>query len=255
MKKIFAVFSVLVLSSCWSGGKLELFDWRKNWIETMGAYDIDYFDQGPKLLKTEVRTEKNYVPNKVLTAYKGYSIADIKTYRKDVYASTMARINKKGALHSSAAPIMFEKNDQRPVIGMTEIDDVSYFLIPSKINTFYHLVKDDGEFYPKMGQIRHDKLLLIDPEYFQTPADLRFEPVTTTASEQTEPIKGFDIKYEGVKKDRILFTYFDYSSVGGDRGQFENLSFMNREGTINIKGVKVKILGASDQKIDYSIVE
>lgn len=255
MKKVFAIVSILALSACWSGGKLELWEGRNTWIENMGAYDIEFFNQEPKLLSTEMRTVKDYAPNKVKTAYKGYSIANVKTYKKEIYASSAARINMDGGLASSAAPISFKKNEQRQVIGLTTIDGVEYYLIPSDTETFVFLINDDGSFYKNIGQIRNNKLRIIDTTYFAFPEDLRFEPVTNSSAEQSEPIKGFDLRFDGLKDGKAAFMYFDYSGFDNNNGSFKTYTFPNKEVTANIRGTKVKILFADDQKLDYMIVE
>lgn len=255
MKKIFTLIALLSVASCWSGGRFDFWEGRNTWLEDMDSYGINFFGQEPKLLNSEIITKKDYKPNQVLTAYKGYSIANIKTYSKETFASTKARINKQGTLHSSAAPVSFKKNEVRDIIGSTNIDGVEYYLIPTDMETFVHIINDDGSFYKKMGQIRNEKLVLIDTEYFPSPKDLRFEPITTSSTIKTEPIKGFDIKFDGVNNGKINFLYLDYAEVEGDAGSFQNLTYKNQSGEIDIFGVKVKIIFADEQKLDYEIME
>ena len=52
----------------------------------------------------------------------------------------------------------------------------------------------------------------------------------------------------------MIFTYYDYSSSGGDNGRFENISFPNKQGLIDIYGVGIKVLHAGSQKIDYILM-
>lgn len=106
-----------------------------------------------------------------------------------------------------------------------------------------------------MGQIRNDKLVLLDTVYVPYPEDIRFEPVTSTSSKQSKPTKGFELKYEGLQDGKIAMTYFDYGSLDSDSGVFENLTTPNKEGEINVRGTRLNILQATDQKLDYMIIE
>ena len=127
-------------------------------------------------------------------------------------------------------------------------------LLPTKQDKAVVLINGDGMPYEKMGQIRNGRLVLMLPDYIPYPANFYFEPVITSKTEQTKPVKGYDIKYGGVKLDRMLFTYYDYSSSGGDNGRFENISFPNKPGLIDIYGVGIKVLHAGNQKLDYILM-
>ena len=162
-----------------------------------------------------------------------------------------------GALNGASIPVVFKKNDLKQVVGQVVIDDESFLLVPTykDKSDFMVLVRRDGSLSRRLGQIRYKRLVLLDADYIPYPADLRLEPVTTSRTEQTEPVKGFDIKYEGIKADRMAFTYLDYANSQGDSGRFENLSYPNKPGIINIRGVGIKVLDAGKQKLDYIILK
>ena len=78
--------------------------------------------------------------------------------------------------------------------------------------------------------------------FVPSPDNLRMEPVKVTRSEQTKPVKGYDIKYQGVNLDRMMFTYYDYSQYqDADMGEFEDINFPLARMTVNINGVKIKV--------------
>ena len=82
------------------------------------------------------------------------------------------------------------------------------------------------------------------------------EPVKVTRSEQTKPVKGYDIKYQGVNLDRMMFTYYDYSQYqDADMGEFEDINFPLARMTVNINGVKIKVLNADRHKLEYILLE
>lgn len=257
MKKILVLFALFSLSACIYAGEVSVWDGRKGLMERIHSYPIEYFDQGAKLVKTEYITEKGYPTNEILTAYVGYTVVDTKVYRKDFYATDLLRANSKGILNSASVPVIFNKNQEKEVIGQVRIDDVDYLLvIADKYSDDYVVLVDkQGRLHNKMGQIRYKRLVLMTPDYVVFPESFRLEPVTTSKSEQTEPVKGFDIKYEGIKLDRMVFTYLDYADSKGDSGRFENFSYPKNAKNIDIKGVGIKVLHAGNQKLDYIILK
>ncbi len=255
MKK-FAVLLVLVLVSACSksGYDFNFMPWRQEFIETWNAYDIEFFEQGPRYLKTETIVERNYPKNELLTAFKGYVAADEKTYKKDYYATEKLRVNEDGYLSTGSVPEKFKKGEQKAVLGVSKVDGEELFLVPSDIDTFVVLVKDDGSFYGKMGQIRYNKLIVLDADFHPYPQTLKLLPIATTNAEQTEPVTGFEIKYSGLKDGQAVLTYYDYTP--GNTGKYEDFKFSTQSETIGeVKGVKFKIMGATDEKLDYMVVE
>lgn len=257
MKKILVLFALFSLSACVYAGDISIWDGRKGLIERLHSYPIEYFDQGPKLVKTEYITEKNFPTNEILTAFVGYTVVDTKTYQKDFYTTDLLRASSRGILNSASVPVVFAKNEEKVVIGQVTIDDVNYLLVKSDKNfdNYVVLVDKNGRLHNKMGQIRYKRLVLMTPDYVVFPENFLLKPVTTSKSEQTEPVKGFDIKYEGIKLDRMVFTYLDYADSQGDSGRFENLSYPKNAKNIDIKGVGIKVLHAGNQKLDYIILK
>lgn len=68
------------------------------------------------------------------------------------------------------------------------------------------MVKPDGQLFDEIGQIRNGRLAVLDATFVPTPDTLRMYPVKTSKTEQTKPVKGFDIKYDGVRDGKMWFT-------------------------------------------------
>jgi len=254
MKKIIAGLSVLVLSSCLQAGNYSVLPQRNSLFEAWDSYGIDFYDTKLQLVKSEYITEREFEPNKVLSAYVGYSVADLKTYRKDFYKAEYVRPAMNGSLNSVSIPIVYKKNEKLRVIGESSIDGERLMLLPTQEKDVVILINGDGLPYHKTGKIQNGRLVLLLPDYVPYPSDFYFEPVITSKTEQTKPVKGYDIKYDGVKLDRMIFTYYDYSDSNGNNGRFETLSFPNKPGLIDIYGVGIKVLHAGSQKIDYILM-
>lgn len=255
MKKLAVLFSVLALSSCFSAGNHDVWSGRNAPFEYFATYAISFYGEEDTLLKTEYITEDNFKNNVILTAYTGYTVVDTKTYRKDYYRNEILTPSESGSLNTGSVPVVFKKGEKLKAIGQVYIDGNDYVMVEANMKGYVALVGHDGSFYKRIGQIRNGRLALIDNDFVPYPDDLKLLQVTSSKTTQTEPVKGFDVKYEGVKLERMLFTVLDYSTARGDNGKFENISFPNQPGIININGVGIKVLLADKQKIDYIILK
>ena len=259
MKKLAAIFSFMLLTACnIEVGNLNFWPEREAWSESFYSYPITYYDNSMKPVKSELLTERNFPENRVLSATVGHSIVDDKTYRKIYYAREVLRANMDGGLVAGTYPVTYKKSQQVNMVGEVVIDDVRYALVPTEENDFYALVDGQGHLYPRIGQIRYDRLVLVDTYFALYPKTFAFDAVTLSRVEQTTPIKGFDIKYGGLKAGYVTFIYYQYDVPSNDglhdSGEFEVLSYSNKPGLIDIRGVKLKILEAKKDSLDYMIL-
>jgi len=259
MKKFILLAGIIVLSACGiNAGGIDFWPERNKFVENLQTLPVAFYDNSMQLVKTELITERNFPENRVLTAAVGYSIVDDKTYRKVYYAREAVRALEDGGLTSYTAPIAYKKSQQFDLIGEVVIDGEQFALVPTSEKDFVVLINSEGKVYNKIGQMRGDRFLLLDTEYMVYPKGFAFEAVTLTKSEQTKPIKGFDIKYGGLKSGYVTLIYYKYSepSTEGlyDKGEFEVLSYPNRSGPIDVKGVKLKIIDAKTDSLDYMIL-
>lgn len=256
MKKIILFVAVFMLSGCVYAGDWsdKLFGPRKDVFAAAQGYWISYYDQEPELTKSEMVNEKNYRLNQSMSAPRGYSVLNNKIYRKDVYREVAVRPNKNGALSSASIPYKFTVDDKFDLLGEISIKGQRYRLVASDIPDYVFLINDQGEFYDKMGQIRSGFVILMDPDYLARPEDLKLVNVVSTKTNQTKPVQGFDVKYDGVNLDRLWFTYFEFDDRNATDGRFKKLSFPNKPGLIEINGVGIRVLNADDDKIEFMVV-
>lgn len=254
MNKFGLLLIVSLLGGCVYAGDNGILESRKNFFSYINGYGIDFYEDSetPQLVRSELISENNVKPNQSATAYRGYSVLDNKVYRKDYYQETFVTPNFQGALNSTSVPHRFNKGEKYKVLGSVRIDGEEYRLIPSGLDNFVFLIDNTGSFYRKMGQIRGSQLILLDPDYYPYPENLKMMNIKTSKTVESKPVKGFDLKYDGTKLDRIWFTYMDYSN--SEKGSFENLSFPNKPGLIDINGIKFRILSASPDKLDYILL-
>lgn len=250
-----SLFMAFLLSGCVYAGDIGVVGARKNFFTRWNSYSAKLYNPDEvRLVNTEYLDEKNYKLNQSLTAYRGYSVFNHKTYRKDTYQSSFATLNKDGALSGNSVSPTYKKGQHIDLLGEVKIDGVLYRMVPTEDEGFVTLVDEEGRFYNRMAKLDGSRVMLLDTEYEVFPEDLRLIEVTNSSSRQTRPINGFDVKYDGVRHDRVWFTYLDYSGKE-DGGKFENISFPNKPGLIEINGIGFRILQADDEHIDYMILK
>ena len=257
MKKLCLLASLALLSGCFRAGDYNILPQRNDIFTMWNGHKITFYDEddtGYKLLRTEQIEEKNFKPNEAQTAYTGYSVLNSRVYKKYYYAREYMKPNKNGALNSPSLPIILKENKKYTLIGEVTIDGKVYRLVPGELENYASLIDEDGYFYNRIGQIDGSYLVLLDTEFFPYPADLKMVKVQNTKTEQSEAVQGFDVKYDGVKLDRIWFTYLDYDQGFGDGGVFKNISFPNKPGLITINNIGFRVLHADNEKITYMVL-
>lgn len=259
MKKIAVFCSLLMLSACIKAGGWDIWPERNVWVESFQTLPITFYDDSMHPVKSELLVERSFPVNRVLSASVGYSMVDDKTYRKIYYAKEVVRANMDGGLVSGTYPVSYKKGQQLDMFGEVIIDDKLYALIPAGDKGFYALIDNQGNLYHRIGQVRHDRLALLSTDFVVYPSKFAFTPVTLSKTVQTTPVKGFDIKYGGLKVGYVSFIYYRYDAPSNDglhdSGEFEVLSYPAKAGLIDVRGVKLKILEAKKDSIDYMIIE
>ena len=258
MKKIAAVSCLLMLSACIRAGGNNFWPERNQFVEDLQTIPITFYDNSMRVVKTELITERNFPENKVLSASVGYSVVDDKTYRKIYYAKEAVRANMNGGLASNSLPVEYKKSQQLDMIGEVMYGGKRYALVPTEDKSFVTLIDAEGHLLERLGQIRNNRLILLDSDFIVSPSNFAFVPVTVAKSEQTSPIKGFDIKYGGLKGGYAVFIYYRYDAPSNDglhdSGEFEVLSYPARPGPIDVRGVGIQIVEAKKNSVDYMIL-
>ncbi len=253
MKKLAVLASCLALSSCFSAGNHDILGFRNSFVEYFNTYSISFYDP-EEVISSELVEENNFKHNVVLTAYTGYTVVSTKVYRKDTYSNEYLTANVNGVLNCGSVPVVYDKGERVPIVGFVSIDDGEFALIKTKLKDFVALVRRDGTFYNRIGQIRNGRLALLETDFRPFPFDFKMEFITAAKSLQSKPVKGFDIKYEGINLGRLKFTMLDYSQ--SDSGYFKNVSYPYEQGGIlDLNGVGIKVVHATPEKLDYIILK
>lgn len=253
MKILKVLGLTLILSGCIYAGDISIWDGQKDLFSRFSSYKITYLDdEGPKLVKTEDITDTSFQVDKLLTAYKGYPIVDTKSYTRNYYTTKSIVAPTDVYLSSGMSPLEIKADAKYDVIGEVTIDGQLYGLVSTGVAKNVYLVDNYGKLYPKVGLISNDRLILSDTKYIIHPEDFRFETVSSSKVVQSEMTTGFEIKYSGLKLNRIILTVMEYN--GEDGGVFSDYNYPNRPGIVDIHGIKIRIYQATDNKLEYMIV-
>lgn len=251
MKKLLAFCCAVLVSACSLDEGLEFWEKRGAWVESFQTYAIKEWPSERRLVKTSEVNEKSAEPGSIRTVFRGYSLLSDKTFRRSYYVLERVRANMNATLSSVSVPYRFKKNQLADIVGTSNIDGEEYRLIKTDLDDFVLLIDQDGKFY-RSGQIRNGRLAVLDVDYIVSNPDFRLVPVMITSTSQTAPVKGFDIKYDGLRLNRIWFTYFDYST--DKAGGFQDYSFPKEPGLITLGDVQFRVLQADDQRLDYMLI-
>lgn len=254
MKKALVLCSLLYLSSCVYAGEVDVLSSRRTFFDSFQTYGIDFRDNAPHLVKTEEINEKSFKRNEILTAFKGYSVLSDKTFVRTYYVTEKVRAVGDVVLSNVSTPYRYKNNQTFNILGYTWIDGVKYSLVATnELPNYVALFNSEtGKLYHNTGVIKDGRLSLLRQEFLASNPNFRFEPVFITTTEQSKPIKGFDIKYDGLRLNRMWFVYYDYAS--STSGGFKEYDFPKKPGLLKIGNVKIRVLAVDDQRVDYMVL-
>lgn len=255
MKTLKILALVLTLSGCIYAGDVSVLGFRDDYLADFSSYSIEFMDEkGPQLIKSETVTDSSFAANKLLTAYKGYPMVDTKSYSRNYYTQESIVAPSNAVLTSGLSPVSIEAKKKYDVIGRVDVEGKPYALVSVGFSKDVFLVENDGKLYNRIGVIRNDKLVLLDTSYNITPKDFKFEPVSSSKMVQSEIVKGFEVRYGGIKLGRVILTLMEYVPGNDAAGEFVDYNYPNRPGVVDLRGIKIKIFEANNSKIEYMIV-
>ncbi len=255
MNKLGLLILTAMVGGCVYAGDIGVIDARKDFFAKVNGHSITRYEQEPQLVKSEYVDEKNFKLNQSMTAFRGYSILNNKVYRKDFYQVNYVKPNVTGALNSGSIPQVYKKDQKVKVLGEVSLNGEKWRIIPTDDEEFVALIDKNGKFNDHLAKLEGDNLIVLDSVCFPYPDNFKMIDIRSSSSSQTKPLKGFDVKFDGVRMDRIWFTYMNYEDGKGDSGTFENISFPNKPGLIEINGIGFRVLQVDNERIDYMVLK
>ena len=255
MKKIFIGLAVLVLSSCYLKGDYTL-GRRNAFNDFFYTYNIRYYDENDSVNSvTETETVSDYKLGVVRHAMPGGVVVSSKTFEKEVYSDRFVRPNMKGGLVSYTVPVEFSDEKVYEIAGEVEIKGVTYRMLkPNRVGDVI-LIDGNGKVYPRVGRIYNNRLALLETEFLLEPDDFGFTNSARDQSIVANAISGIEIRFVGIQDYRLVFRSYSLQPNGKySQEQQKTYKFSMYDKEITIEGIKLEILNADEDGIDYKIL-
>ncbi len=253
MKKLAALLSLSMLSACIYAGDMDIFHGRNKFFQIWQTEEIFYYDTktgDEYLTESKTITEDDIERNQVLITKVGGIMAFSRTHRTDFYGSETLTVNKDAVMSSSYSPLYIKKSSKFDAFGETTFNGTKYMLVRQGKSGDILMVNEDGELFNRIGRIVDGRLAVLDIVFFPEPEDIVFTPVVTTRSENTDIMVGWELRYDGVVNNYMRFTY----SFLGSNSSSEEFIFPVGQQTINIYDLRINVIEAGYNKIEYVIL-
>ena len=255
MKKIIVCLLVcLNLSACIYAGDTDLLPIRRKILNTYKGHTIDFYDNKEELIGKERVHENDYMLNKAVTVKKGEDVLSDTIMNKRTYQRFFIKFNKKGSMDNRIYPMNVNADEEYQIVGWTTIDGVKYSLLASPLDDYVFLFDPQGNLYERGGKIVDDRLQLLEDTVFAYPTDLKIKIVNKMRDSVSNVKKGYQVKYGGIKFDRIFFDYLGFDNENSTMGEFKQLNSLNTPGLIVINGIGLRVLNANDNSLTYMIL-
>jgi hypothetical protein len=253
MKKITAILSVLMLGACVYAGDADIFSGRTTPFKVWQTEKVFYYDRntGEEFLsESKTITEEKIEKNVLLVTPAGKPMVSTKTYRTDFYSVENVQVNKNAMLNSTYTPVKIRKNADFEAFGEVKFNGEVYMLVRQDNSNDILLVDGKGKIFNKVGRMIDDRISVLDVDFVVEPDDVVMTPVINTRTEVSDVLEGFELIYNGIEDQKIKFTYRLLGNM-----ETEDLFVFPLDSTvININDIKINIIDASYDKIEYILL-
>jgi hypothetical protein len=253
MKNKVWILACMVLSGCVRAGDFDLLPVRRQLLNSITGYSVEFNKSDESFVGQETQREKDSALNKAITIRKGDTLFSDKALVNNTYHRVVYKPSQNGTIDNDAYPLRLSRTQEYSAIGWVTVDGTRYTLLDGGMDDYVVLFDENGHFFPKAGKIEGGVLKLLDGELFIYPSDLSMQKVTTQRSELDGVKFGYEVKYCGLQLDRLCFEYLEYED-DGQAGHFEQFYFPNKPGLISINGEGFRVLKADDAAISFVLL-
>ncbi len=254
MKKIIALLSVLVLSACSLAEVEDIVSSRKYPFKVWQTEKVFFYDRvtGEEFLsESKTITEEKIELGVVLVTPVDRVMVSSRTYRTDFYSVENVKVNKNAIMSSTFSPVRIKKDYEYQAFGETVLNNKRYMLVRRPKSKDILLINDDGEIFNRIGRMIGDRIVVLDIEFSVEPDDIIMMPSTSTRTETTEVLDGYELIYNGIRDNSMVFTY----KLLGDMAMEDEFVFPLDTGVIEINNLRIQVLDVEKKKIAYTILD
>jgi len=254
MKKFTALLSVLMLGACSFSDAGDILSSRnipfKVW-QTEKVFNYDRTSGEEFLSESKTITEEKMEKDIVLVTKTDKIMVASKTYRTDFYSVENLRVNKDAIMSSTFSPVHIKKDNVFEAFGEVTFDNTRYMLVRQGKNKDIILVNEDGEIFNRIGRMVGNRIVILDVIFHVEPDNVIMTPVINTRTEMSEILDGYELIYNGIRDNHMVFTY----KLLGEMEMEDEFVFPLDSTIIDINNIRINVLDATYNKIEYIILD
>ena len=254
MKKITSILSVLLLGACSLSDTGDFLASRnlpfKVW-QTEKVFNYDRATGEEFLSESKTITEEKIEKDVVLVTKTGKVMASSRTFRTDFFSIENLKVNKNAILSSTFSPVHIKKDAEFKAFGEVKFDGVRYMLVRQGNSKDVLLVNEEGKFLNRIGRMIGGRIVILDTQFHLEPNDVVMTPVISTRTEVSDTLYGYELVYDGIKDNQMVFTY----KTLGEPEMVDEFAFSLDNNLIDINNIRLNVINAGHSKIEYVILD
>lgn len=229
--------------------------WLNN-FRSFKTYPIAYY-QGNHQNISEANTQtithhtQEYPTNVPISAYKGQRMVGDETYT--VTTSDMGEhyeMSTDGKIQNSAYLMQFSKRQVMTPIGEVLINGRYFLVFEPERDGRMILADENGQIMHLIGHYYRGELLMSRDLTTIMPKDLSIIKTSDIQQTSSEPQLQYEIYYKGLVDGQMQFSHIDFINGRTEK----TFVFPISQQIVNIEGKSIKILSATDENIQYILL-
>lgn len=229
--------------------------WLNN-LRTFKTYPINWYGGSHVNLseanaQVQTRLTHEYPRNVPILADVGQRMVDLETYNVQIsnvgehYEPSAA-----GEVTNGHGSIIFTKGQVLNPIGDVNINGQGFLVFEPERDGRMILIDQNGQVMHNIGLYHRGELLVSEDVTVVSPKDLRLLKTTDVKHAESAPQIKYEIKYNGFVDDNMEFIYTDYTT-----GRIDKIfAFPKHQHIINVNGIHIKVLNATENNIEYILL-
>lgn len=229
--------------------------WLNN-FRSFKTYPISYY-QGNRQntsepdVQTSLYHAQEYPTNVPISAYKGQRMVGDETYT--VTTSNMGEhyeMSSDGKIQNSTYLIQFSKRQVMTPIGEVLINGRYFLVFEPERDGRMILADENGQIMHLIGHYYRGELLMSRDLTTIMPKDLSIIKTSDIHQTSSAPQLQYEIYYKGLVDGQMQFSHIDFINGRTEK----TFVFPTSQQIINIEGKNIKILSATDENIQYILL-
>ena len=229
--------------------------WLNN-LRTFKTYPINWYggnhmNYSESNAQIQTRLTHEYPRNVPISADVGQRMVDLETY--NIQISNIGEhyeMATNGEITNGHTTIYLSKGQVMTPTGDVNINGQYFLIFEPERDGLLIMADGNGQFMHNIGLYHRGELLVSEEITSVMPKDLRVVKTTDVKQSTSAPQIKYEIKYNGLVEENMEFTYTDYTMGREDK----IYAFPKTQHIINVNGVHIKVLNATENNIEYILL-